>query len=67
MKISAVENVKMRYAEYKKLDSRDKKTFWKEGLINNALYILLFVAIIYTYMQNKRFLTTNSIINILSL
>ena len=26
---------------YKNLDAKDKKTYWKETLINNALYICL--------------------------
>ena len=63
----AIANIKDRYANYKTLDSKDKKTFWKEALLNNALYILLFVAIVYTYTQNSRFLSVNSIVNIISL
>jgi methyl-galactoside transport system permease protein len=65
--MKAIANIKQRYAGYKELDSRDKKIFWKETLINNALYILLVVAIIYTYTQNHRFLSMGSIINIISL
>ena len=40
--------VKQYLADYKKLESKDKKTYWKEFLLNNALYILLIVAIIYS-------------------
>ena len=65
--MKAVANLKQRYAGYKALDPKDKRTFWKENLINNALYFLLFAAIIYTYTQNTRFLTLNSIVNIISL
>lgn len=65
--MNAVANIKQRYTDYIQLTSKDKRTFWKENLINNALYILLIIAIIYTYTQNQRFLTTNSIINIISL
>lgn len=60
-------NVKRSYADFQNLDSRDKITFLKEALINNALYILLIVAVIYTYTQNQRFLTVPSIVNIVSL
>lgn len=63
----AIANIKERYAGYQALDSKDKKTYWKEALINNALYILLIIAVIYTYTQNQRFLTVNSIVNIISL
>ena len=62
-----ISNIKQRYAGYTALDKRDKVVFWKESLINNALYLLLIVAIIYTYTQNNRFLSINSIINIISL
>ncbi len=64
---TVITNLKNRYQNYKTLDSRDKKTFWKEFFINNALYILLIIAIIYTYTQNHKFLGTNSIVNIISL
>jgi methyl-galactoside transport system permease protein len=65
--VKAIEKVKARYAGYQALDSRDKKTFWKEGLLNNAMYILIFVAVIYTYTQNHQFLSVSSIVNIISL
>lgn len=65
--MKVVDNMKSRYAAYQELDSRDKKTFWKETLLNNALYILLVVAVIYTWTQNHQFLSTGSIVNIISL
>ncbi len=65
--MKTVENIKQRYTAYQELDAKDKRTYWKELLINNALYILLLIAIIYTYTQNHRFLSTNSIVNIISL
>lgn len=65
--MNMVSNVKQGFANYKELDKKDKFNFWKEGIINNALYILLFIAVIYTYTQNQRFLTVNSIVNIISL
>ena len=49
--MNVIANVKQKYASYQSLDAKDKKTFWKEALINNALYILLVIAIIYTYTQ----------------
>ncbi len=65
--MNMVSSVKQGFANYKELDKKDKFNFWKEGIINNALYILLFIAVIYTYTQNQRFLTVNSIVNIISL
>ena len=67
MKVNVVTNLKNKYLSYKALEGRDKKTFWKEFFINNALYILLIIAIIYTYTQNHKFLGTSSIVNIISL
>lgn len=65
--MKVVDNMKNRYAAYQELDSRDKRTFWKETLLNNALYILLIVAVIYTYARNHQFLSIGSIVNIISL
>lgn len=65
MKIIA--NMQEKAANYKALDSKDKKIYWKEFFLNNALYFLLIIAVIYTYTQNPRFLSANSIINIISL
>ena len=52
--MKAFANIKSRYAEYKALDSADKVKAWKEGLINNAIYLLIIIAVIYTYTQNSR-------------
>ena len=65
--MKAFANIKSRYAEYKALDSADKVKAWKEGLINNAIYLLIIIAVIYTYTQNSRFLSVASIVNIISL
>ena len=64
--MKAFANIKSRYAEYKALDSADKVKAWKEGLINNAIYLLIIIAVIYTYTQNSRFLSVASIVNIIS-
>lgn len=54
-------------AEYKKLDGRDKGRFWANGVLNNALYILMVAFIVYTAILKPNFLKTGSIINIISL
>ena len=53
--------------EYRKLDSKDKRRFWSDGLLNNALYILMVIFIIYTAVKNSNFVKPGSIINIVSL
>ena len=65
--MKVVANMKDRYAAYQELDGKEKGKFWKEALLNNALYILLVIAVIYTYVQNKQFLSVGSIVNIVSL
>lgn len=62
-----VANIKERQASYRALDSKDKKTYWKEFALNNALYFLIIVAVIYTAVQNPKFVSTSSIVNIISL
>lgn len=65
--MNAIANIKSKYANFKSLDPKEKRTFWKEALINNAMYILLIIAIIYTFTQNHKFLSMNSIMNIIQL
>lgn len=62
-----ITNMKQSYARYLALDSKDKVTYWKEIAINNALYVLLLIAVIYTAVQNPNFLKAPSIVNIISL
>ena len=45
--MKAFANMKARYAGYKELDSKDKRRFWGETLLNNAIYILIIIAAIY--------------------
>lgn len=63
----SIGNMKQNISDYKSLNHKDKITFWKETLLNNALYILLIVAIIYTFIKNNNFLSAPSIVNIISL
>ncbi len=53
-------------AQYKTLDSKDRKRFWSDSILNNALYILMAVFIIYTAIANKNFLAPNSLTNIIT-
>ena len=60
MKIKVIEN-------FKEMDSRERRAYLGELLINNSLYLFLLVAIIFIQALNPRFLSLPSIINILSL
>ena len=63
----AITNMKQSYSRYLALDSKDKKTFWKEAVINNAIYFLLLIVVIYTTVKNPNFIKAPSIVNIISL
>ncbi|MBQ9030084.1 MAG: beta-methylgalactoside transporter [Parasporobacterium sp.] len=53
--------------EYQSLDGRDRRRFWTDGLLNNALYILMALFIIFTAISNKNFISPSSIVNIIVL
>lgn len=52
---------------FQALDAQDKRRATSEGLINNAIYILLIIFVIYTYVQNHKFISVSSLVNIISL
>ena len=62
-----VRNLQRTAEEYRKLDSKDKRRFWADGFLNNALYILMVIFIIYTAFKNNNFVKPGSIVNIISL
>ncbi len=53
--------------EYLALDAKDRRRFWTDGILNNALYILMAAFIIYTAIMNKNFVSPSSIVNIITL
>lgn len=53
-------------ATYKTLDKKDRTRFWVDGTLNNALYILMAIFIIYTAVVNQNFLKAPSLVNIIS-
>ena len=54
-------------AEYRAMDAADQRRFVTDSLLNNALYILMVIFIIYTAFKNPNFVSPGSIVNILSL
>ena len=60
MKIKAIEKIK-------EMDTRERRAYFGELLINNSLYIFLFAVILLIQFVNPRFLSFPSIVNILSL
>ena len=52
-------------AEYKSMDKKDKRRFWSDGILNNALYILMLVFCVYTAIQKPNFLSVTSLGNLI--
>jgi len=52
-------------AEYKSMDRKDKRRFWTDGILNNALYILMLLFCIYTTIQRPNFLSLTSVGNLI--
>ena len=59
--------LKRKTEEYRSLDSADRRRFWIDGLLNNALYILMAAFIIFTAVVNSNFLSASAIANVLTL
>ena len=43
-----VANLQRTAAEYRQMDKKDKRRFWSDGILNNALYILMLVHVLVT-------------------
>ncbi len=56
-----------RFAEYREMTSKDRRRFWREFFMNNALYIFLIIVIVAIAVYRPRFLSSGSLINIISL
>lgn len=54
-----------RLREYQDLDSLDKRRYWGQFLINNALYFILIILIVYTAINKPEFISFSSIIDII--
>ena len=53
-------------ADYKQLDAKDRRLFWTDGILNNALYILMGIFVIYTASVRPNFLTLGSFANLIT-
>ena len=58
--------IKQVQADYKQMDAKDRKRFWVDGILNNALYILMAVFVIYTAMERPNFLSLGSFANLIT-
>ena len=62
-----LKNMQRTREEYRSMDRLDRRRFWSDSILNNALYILMAIFIIYTAIVNHNFLKIGSITNIISL
>ena len=60
-----VANLQRTAAEYKTMSGKDKRRFWTDGILNNALYILMLVFCVYTATQRPNFLSLGSLGNLI--
>ena len=59
--------VKQDMSEFSAMSAKDKRRKVVDTLLNNAIYILLVIFVIYTASKNINFIKMNSLINIVSL
>ena len=60
-------SLKGRFASFSNADSKDKKRMITDLIFNNAMYIIIIIAIIFIALRVPAFLSLSSIINIISL
>ena len=53
-------------AQFRTMDAKDKRRFILDGFLNNALYIVMLVFIIYTAIRTDNFLTLGSLANLIN-
>lgn len=56
-----------RFTEYREMTAKDKRRIRREFFMNNALYIFLIIVIVAIAIYRPRFLSTSSLVNIISL
>lgn len=59
-----IENRKKKWNDFKALDKKTKRRKVADWLLNNALYILIFLFVIVVFAYNQNFLSLGSIVNI---
>ena len=59
-----VANLQRTAAEFKQMDAKDKRRFITDSILNNALYILMVLFCIYTWILRPNFLSLGSLGNL---
>ena len=53
-------------AEYRQMDKKDKRRYVTDQILNNALYILMIIFVIYTAIKRPNFMTLGSFANLIT-
>ena len=61
-----LKNLQQKVAEYRNMDQKDRKRFWSDLILNNALYILMALFVIYTAIKQPNFMTLGSFANLIT-
>lgn len=62
--MSVVSKLSSRFDEYKALSGKDKRNWWLNFFVNNAMYIILIILVIYVTIQKPTFLSVKSLIDL---
>jgi methyl-galactoside transport system permease protein len=52
---------------YKSLDAKDRRSYLVDTLLNSAIYIILVIFLIYTYIRNHNIATSGAVLNLINL
>ena len=61
-----ITNLQRTAAEYRQMDAKDKRRYMTDLVLNNALYILMIIFVIYTAIQKPNFMTLGSFANLIT-
>ena len=64
--VNPIKSIKNSAFEFKQLDSKSKRRVVSDSILNNALYILMLIFIIYTAIVRPNFLTLGSFANLIT-
>lgn len=65
--MNMIANIQRGMSDFQAMNAKDKRNKVVDVLLNNAIYILLVIFVIYTATQNRNFLGLSSLMNIVSL
>ncbi len=61
-----VRNLQRAAEEYRQKSAKEKKQYWIDSILNNALYILMAIFVVYTAIEKPNFLTLGSFANLIT-